>query len=198
MRLINWISKCNLFDSFRYLILVIISAGSIGLNANLSAPPRFDGAGYAVLGEALASGCGYREIDKPDAPRHDHFPPGYPAALALLWRFTGRSVTAAHIFSILCAVLAVVLATASFRQIYTSNVAFMLGLALAVNWTWARVGGSIQSEPFFMLCGFLAVVIALRAGRRGGPISGVALGIALAGSILVRHVGTCLTMAVAA
>src|SRR5258707_8858372 len=50
----------------------VASAASVGLNTELSAPPRFDGAGYAVLGEALAEGRGYREIDLPGSPRHAH------------------------------------------------------------------------------------------------------------------------------
>ena len=35
---------------------------------------------------ARRAAAGYREIDHPDAPRHAHFPPGYPVALAVLWR----------------------------------------------------------------------------------------------------------------
>src|ERR1700746_1263336 len=92
------------------LLLALSVAVSIGLNTDLSSPPRFDGAGYAVLGEALASGRGYREIDMPGAPRHAHFPPGYPAALALLWRLVGRSAPAAHVFSAACTAAAVLLA----------------------------------------------------------------------------------------
>ena len=71
------------------ILVTCMAAVSIRLNTDLSAPPRFDGAGYAVLGESLVSGRGYREINEPDSPRHDHFPPGYPAALALIWWFTG-------------------------------------------------------------------------------------------------------------
>ena len=91
-------------------LLAAVSVASVGLNTDLTAPPRFDGAGYAILGEALASGRGYREINLPDSPRHAHFPPGYPAALALVWRSFGRSDIAAHAFSMLCTTVAVLLA----------------------------------------------------------------------------------------
>src|SRR5437660_572393 len=83
-------------------LLAAASMVSIGLNTDLAAAPRFDGAGYAVLGEALATGRGYRAINQPGSPRHAHFPPGYPAALAFLWWSTGRSVAAAHLFSAGC------------------------------------------------------------------------------------------------
>lgn len=40
---------------------------------------------YVVLAKALATGQGYRWIHVPGAPAATHFPPGYPALLALLW-----------------------------------------------------------------------------------------------------------------
>ena len=168
-----------------WILLAVVSASSVGLNTDFHAPPRFDGAGYAVLGEALASGRGYREIHEPGSPRHAHFPPGYPAALALIWQITGRSVVAAHIFSACCTVAAVLLAWRWFRRIYRPPVALLLGLALALNWTWGRVGGSIQSEPLYLLCELLAVLAAVRAGRRGTVRAGIGLGLALAGCVLV-------------
>src|SRR5438874_127180 len=70
-------------------LLVAVAAVAAWAGADVQAPPRFDGAGYAVLAGALASGRGYREVDHPEAPRHGHFPPGYPVALAVLWRSTG-------------------------------------------------------------------------------------------------------------
>ena len=165
-------------------------------NTDLSAPPRYDGAGYAVLAESLASGRGYREIDIPDAPRHAHFPPGYPLTLAALWRATGgRSVAAAHGLSIACAAAATLAAWHWFRTMYGSVIAFVLGLALAVNWAWARNGGSIQSEPLFLLLEALAWLAAVRAGRRGGVVSGVILGALLAACALTRQVGAALAAA---
>ena len=148
------------------VVLAGIAAALIALNTDFQAPPRFDGAGYAVLGDAIASGRGYREIDKPDAPRHAHFPPGYPGALALVWLSAGRSVAAAHGFSLLCTVAAVLLAWRWFRTIYGSRTAFVLGLALAVNWSWGRSGGSIQSEPFYLVWEMLAVLICVKSRQR--------------------------------
>ena len=133
------------------IFLAAVSGALVGFNTDVSSPPRFDGAGYAVLGESLATGQGYREIDRPGVPRHAHFPPGYPAALALLWRISGRSVAAAHLFSAACTVAAVLLAWRWFRTLYPPRPAFLLALALALNWTWGRVGGAIQSEPLYIL-----------------------------------------------
>jgi hypothetical protein len=181
-----------------YILLTAASALSVALNTDLSSPPRFDGAGYAVLGEALAAGRGYREIDVPGAPRHAHFPPGYPAALALLWRAFGRSAPAAHVFSAACTVAAVLLAWRWFRRLYPPRTALILGLALALNWTWARNGGAIQSEPLYLVWELIAVRAASRAGAsRGGRGAGIILGFVLAACVLTRHVGVCLVAAAA-
>ena len=63
--------------------LAMVSIGTLAAGGNWTAPPRFDGAGYAVLARGLLGGQGYRAIDHPDRPLHAHFPPGYPIALAL-------------------------------------------------------------------------------------------------------------------
>jgi hypothetical protein len=180
-----------------YILLTIASAAAVALDTDFSSPPRFDGAGYAVLGEALASGRGYREIDAPGSPRHAHFPPGYPAALALIWKTFGRSAAAAHGFSSACAVAAVLLAYRWFRTLYPPRQALVLGLALALNWTWARGGGAIQSEPLYSVGELLAVLATVRAGRRGGAGAGIVLGFILAACVLTRHVGVCLVAAAA-
>lgn len=169
------------------------------LNTDMHSPPRYDGAGYAILGQSLASGRGYREIDRPEAPRHAHFPPGYPAMLAGLWTLTGgRSVLAAHWLSIVCTAAAAGLAWRWFRTMKSPLVAFLLGLALAVNWTWARVGGSIQSEPLFLLLEIIVWLLATGVARRGGIGAACALGAALAACTLVRHVGVALQAALLA
>src|SRR5579883_349830 len=97
---------------YRRRMIAMASAGLIAAASALaacgqavwSAPPRYDGAGYAVLARALLEGQGYRAIDHPDRPRHAHFPPGYPLLLAATWRITGISTTAARAASVLCIV----------------------------------------------------------------------------------------------
>ena len=174
------------------VVIALCSAISLAGNTRLQEPPRFDGAGYAMLAYALATGQGYRDIALPEPSRHTHFPPGYPAALAVLWRITGRSLAAAHLFSCACTVAATLAAWLWFRCLYSPRVAFILGLALAVNWTWGRSGGAILSEPLFLLLGQLALLAAVRAGRCGGIVAGVVLGALLAACVLTRHVGVSL------
>ena len=148
--------------------ILIVAAASIGWSTRLDESPRFDGAGYATLGLALSNGRGYRDISHPDAPPHTHFPPGYPAALGLLWTLQGRaSLPTAHLFSLGCSLFGV---WATYRWWLSTEpraVACLLGLALAANWTWGRVGGSIQLGAA-LPAGRLTLLLASRSGRRGG------------------------------
>ena len=171
-------------------ILAVAVAGA-ALNTPLDAPPRFDGAGYAVLARSLATGRGYRAIDHPDAPPHAHFPPGYPLVLGSLWRLVGPSLAAAHGLSIACMSASAWLFWRWYRSLYRPGVALLMGLATAANWSWLRVGGAIQSEPLYlMLCG----IVTLRSRRSRGW----SLGLMLGATMLTRHVGAALAVAVIA
>ncbi len=181
---------------FHGAIVLSLAIVFVGLNTIIDAPPRFDGAGYAVLAESLRHGQGYRAIDHPDAPRHAHFPPGYPLALAGLWSLTGTSSQAAHVLAMACTVTATLAAWLWFRRLFRPRVALGLGAALAVNWTWARNGGSIQSEPLFLLLQMGTVLAASRAGRRAASGWGVVLGLLLGTATLTRHVGIMLAPAI--
>ncbi len=180
------------------VLVAAVCAASLAANASFHAPPRFDGAGYAVLAKTILEGRGYREIDRPDAPRHAHFPPGYPLALAALWSLTGPSAASAHALSFVCTLVAALLAWIWFRQGNRPGVALLMGLALATNWRWARDGTAIQSEPLFLLLGQAAILVSAWVVPRGGWARGLVLGGVLGAVILTRHVGLALAAAVMA
>ena len=179
-------------------LLLLTSAAFILGGACWSAPPRYDGAGYAVLAQALLSGQGYRATDQPDSHRHGHFPPGYPFLLASTWRFGGNSVPVFHAVSVLCTLAAMIASWLWFRRLMTSDAALVLGLALCVNWLSALTGAAILSEPFYILLCQLAVLVASRRTHQR-PIQAAwnfELGAPLAGCLLTRHIGIALVMAV--
>ncbi len=166
-------------------------------------PPRYDGAGYATLGKAIAEGRGYRDISRPDAPRHTHFPPAYPGLLALLWKVSGtdnpgRFTILAHAASLACMALGVW----SFGRWWSSTepreVATCLTLALAVNWTWVKTGGVIRSEPLAVAIGGLALLVARRLSSARTLLVGlVALIFLLGFGMLTRQVFACWVFALA-
>ncbi len=179
------------------VLITLVAGAAITVQTRFGAPPRYDGAGYAVLATALLEGRGYRAIDHPDAPRHVHFPPGYPGFLAMVWSATGVSNRAAHLASTACAVGATLAAWLWFRRMYSPLAALAMGLTLAVNWVWSRTGGGIQSEPLFMLLGQLAILAAAgRFPRRWAP-RGLLLGLLLGAALLIRHVALGLIAAIA-
>lgn len=177
-------------------LIAVAAAITIAGQGSFHAPPRYDGAGYAVLARSLAEGSGYRAIDHPDRPRHAHFPPGYPAFLALVWSVTGPSATAAHVASSLCAVGATLAAWLWFRRLYPREVALLLGLALAVNWAWTRAGSGIQSEPLYELLGQGMILLACRWAERCSDLRSATLGLLLATCFLTRQVALGLALAV--
>src|SRR4051794_4207099 len=160
-------------------------------HGDFSSPPRYDGAGYAVLARSLTEGKGYRAIDHPDQPRHVHFPPGYPAFLAIVQGVAGSSAHTLHRASSLCTVGATLAAWCWFRRIYPRDaaLALTLGLALAINGFWARPGTAIQSEPLYELLCQLTILVAPVSASTPRPGPGVALGILMAACLLTRHVG---------
>lgn len=64
---------------------IAIGAGLVAVN-DLPVGGFFDDAFYVILGKALATGQGYRNLNLPAAPFATHYPPGYPLLLAALWR----------------------------------------------------------------------------------------------------------------
>ncbi|AMV40577.1 glycosyltransferase family 39 protein [Planctomyces sp. SH-PL62] len=177
-------------------LIALVAASAMLVQADLDAPPRYDGAGYAVLATSLLEGRGYRAIDHPDAPRHAHFPPGYPAFLATVWTAAGVSDRAAHAASIACAIAATVAAWAWFRTMFRRPVALALGLALATNWAWTRTGSGIQSEPLYELLGGLALLVSASVRGPGREaVRGLMLGAPLGAAVLTRHVGVGLVVA---
>lgn len=177
-------------------LLAVVAAAGMIRHTSLTEPPRYDGAGYAVLARSLRTGAGYREIDHPDRPPHAHFPPGYPLTLAALWTVTGDSAPAAHGLAIGCTIAAVLLSWRWLATLYPERIAALLGLALACNWRWQRDGGMIRSEPLFLLLGALICLAAVRLRRKGGLGRGVMVGALLGALMLTRHVGVMLAMAV--
>jgi hypothetical protein len=177
-------------------LIAAVAILAITAHGDLTAPPRYDGAGYTVLARSLGQGHGYRAIDHPDRPRHTHFPPGYPVSLALLWETTGYSTVAAHVASCVCTLAATLAAWWWFRRLYGRHVALVLGLALAVNWVWARTGSAIQSEPLYEMLGQFTILAAIGSASKGGLGRAIVLGGLMAACLLTRHVAIALVLAV--
>lgn len=167
-----------------------------------SAPPRFDETGYLILAKSLAEGLGYREIDKPGAPLHAHFPPGWPLTLAAIWSVVPDSIEmrtlSAH------AVVAGMWAVSLFCWVrwYASTCPrrFVppLAIALAGNWLWIRLAGELRSESAFILISGLVLLVMTDRKPSRESRQALLVGVLTGIGILTRHVGIALAAAVIA
>ena len=99
----------------------------------------YDDAHYVILGRSIALGEGYRYINLPGAPAATHFPPGYPALLALFWRISPTFPDNIALFKM-------------------SNAILLGGVALGAYWfARARLGLSRPSAAIAALGGTITI-----------------------------------------
>jgi Dolichyl-phosphate-mannose-protein mannosyltransferase len=111
---------------------------------------------YLELAKALAGGQGYQWLNLPGAPAATHFPPGYPAVLALLWKiapvFPANVVLFKLANTLFTTLSAVCVARFVKRRFEMSEVAaslFALAAVLAV--PVLTLATQVMSEPLFLL-----------------------------------------------
>lgn len=186
--------------------LALIALGGLALAAGIGVIDGspvgvfHDDAMYVILARALASGRGYVYLNIPGTPAATHFPPGYPAVLALLWSLAPGFPANVVLFKTLNAVLLAVSATLVARLVRerTGSEAWGLGVGAlsAVSVPLLILGSLVLSEPLFLA---LLLGILLHGERLvdspGSRVGAVGLGIGIAGLSLVRSHGIVLAPA---
>ena len=151
----------------------------------------YDDGIYVTLAKALAEGEGYRSIHLPGAPAAVHYPPLYPAVLALLWRawpdFPANVVLFQLFDALVLGAAAWVIAVHSRRSrlpVSVSVPALVLGFSA---FPLLTIVGVRFSEPVFLLllAGALLAADAERVNARGAGVAGLLAGLAT----LTRSVG---------
>lgn len=158
---------------------------------------------YVILGRALATGRGYRWLNLPGAPPATHFPPGYPAVLALLWwlfpQFPGNIAAfefANALFMSLAAVGVFFFVRSRFGMSDIGSATLALAATLGIPTLTLTV--LVMSEPLFLA---LLIPILLYAetivdgGRQTRDV--VALALLVGAATLVRTHGIALIGAIA-
>jgi len=116
-----------------------------------------------------------------------HFPPGYPAVLALPVAMGVPPIDAARLVQALAALVATALCVWLVSVTAGSWAGAAAGVTLLVTPALAAVHESVLSEPLFLALAALTLVLMVRAPGR--PL---AAGVAAAGSALVRYAGVSL------
>lgn len=151
--------------------------------------PGGDNAAYLILGEALRTGEGYRDLYLPGAPLHAKYPPLLPSLLALLgW---GGGVMVPKVLMLVCTT-GVVWVTAHFGRRWAGRgPALAAAGVLAVNPTLLEYGHYILSEAPFTLFVMTALWLALREDTKGVVLALMAA----AAAFMTRTAGVALLFA---
>ena len=158
---------------------------------------------YLELAKALATGHGYRWLNLPGAPAATHFPPGYPAVLAMLWMvapsFPANVVLFKLANTVFAALAAVGVARFVRRRFGMGEIAaqlFALAAVLAV--PMLTLATQVMSEPLFLL-GLVTTLLVAEAvnddpSARWTRV--VSLGLLAGATTLVRTNGIALLPAI--
>ncbi|MDP2497748.1 MAG: glycosyltransferase family 39 protein [Candidatus Palauibacterales bacterium] len=114
-----------------------------------------DNAGYMILGDALRSFRGYLDLHLPETPLHTKYPPGYPAALAVVGLIGG--LQAYKLFSLACTAAAVWLIYRTGRRLFSTRASLAAAFLFAVNPVLLEYSHWVLSEAFFGAAVLLSV-----------------------------------------
>jgi len=173
--------------------------GAIALAAITAVPVGvfWDDGVYLIGAKSLATGAGYRFLHLPGAPPAVHFPPGWPAVLAVVWKlgpaFPGNVVLLKLVNPLLLAAGA---ALACWYGVNRLRVPPLVAAAAAVVFAAALpvmvMAGVLFSEPLFFVVLLIALALADRAADRGGWRPALEAGVAAGILALVRSAGLTL------
>lgn len=134
--------------------------------------PGGDNAGYLILGDALRSGEGYRDLYLPGTPLHAKYPPFLPLLLAGIGWLGGVGV--AKVAMLLITSTAVWVTARLGKRWVGDGAALMAAGVLAVNPTLLEYGHYVLSEAPFTLLVVLALWLSLHDDRKGATLAMVA------------------------
>lgn len=187
-----------------YPIAACAIVGAIAVAAITPVPVGvfWDDGVYLIVAKSLAAGMGYRFLDLPGAPPAVHYPPGWPALLAVIWKlgpaFPDNVVLLKLVNPLLLALGAGLACVYAVRRLGVPPMAAMAAsVVFAAALPEIVVAGVLFSEPFFFVALMVAFALADRAVDGGGWRAALAAGVAAGAVTLIRSVGIALIPAVA-
>ncbi|MBL4586107.1 MAG: hypothetical protein JKX84_03490, partial [Flavobacteriales bacterium] len=119
-----------------------------------------DNAGYYIYGKSIAKGAGYVALHDANKPKGNHFPPGYPALIALTMKtFSGKvnTIKSANGFYLLAALFALFfLFRALTKNIHLSFIACLLTL---YNYHLLQYSTIMMSEISYVLFSTISLLL---------------------------------------
>lgn len=152
-----------------------------------------DEATYLLLARELRH-LRYTDVFLAHQPVHAMYPPGYPATLALWSAAIGDGFDGLLVLSIAASAGALLLTFVTIRRLWSTPVALLVLVPLAVNPYLVERAGALASEaPYMML-----TILALWGAARGDQRSLIIAGTAAVAAMLTRSMGLTVFAALAA
>jgi hypothetical protein len=153
-----------------------------------------DDAMYAILGKALADGQGYRFLNLPGTPYATHYPPGYPAFLAMFWKLFPGFPDNAVVFKFANVGLAGLGAIGAYylarRRMRFGQLGASFATLLAMTTIpMLLITGSVLSEPLFIALLCPTLIVCELTAETGSDRDAVLAGLLCALLALVRTLG---------
>lgn len=174
---------------------VLVLAGTIAAMTPWPVGVFYDDGIYLILAKSLATGEGFRYLNLPQHPAATHYPPGYPALLAVLWKLAPDFPANTVVFKAANAVLLGVAAAgltyfARIRLTLPAPLAVLTVVVFSLSIPMLATATVLFSEPMMLALLAPALLLSERAvygDDRVATVMGAAL---LAGSVtLVRTIG---------
>ena len=189
--------------------LALVAVAGVGLVTGLAIVDALpvgvvaDDAFYVILARSLATGQGYHALNLPGHPAGTHFPPGYPALLALLSFIAPAFPASVVVFkacnAVFLAASAVLVARLLRRRLEMgAGWCVAVGVVTAVSVPLLILSNLVLSELFFLAL-VLALLVALErmVDEPASTVRVILLGVAIGGCALVRTHGVVLVPAAA-
>ncbi|MFN8579497.1 MAG: glycosyltransferase family 39 protein [Gemmatimonadaceae bacterium] len=149
---------------------------------------------YMVLAKSIATGEGYRFLQMPGAPNATHYPPLYPAFLAMLWKVSPAFPQNVAVFKFANAFLLAIAAVGTFRFAREwgglgERGAALMTVAFVSCAPLVLLSVMVLSEPFFLVFLIPTVIAAERAVQSGKPRDAMLAGAAAGILSLIRSLG---------
>jgi len=188
--------------ALRVPLLVVAIAIVAGMHAIDALPVGvyYDDALYVILGKSLSLGQGYRYLNLPGAPEATHYPPGYPALLALLWRISPEFPGNVALFKTANALLLGGVAYATYRFAdsvlgWHRGLSAMGAIAATATIPALVLSSGVMSETLFLVILIPLLRFAERSITRDDLRAAVALGAWTGAAFYVRSQAAALVPA---
>lgn len=189
-----------------WLLPLLVGVATFGVGASLvdglPVGVTNDDGMYVILAKSLATGHGYRWLNLPGTPAAVHFPPGYPAFLALLWLIVPAFPANVVLFKLANALLMAIAAAAMFvlarTRLGISDVAAaFLTFAATLGIPMLTLSTIVMSEPLFLAMLLPTLLVAERVTDHRSKITELLLlALVVAAATLVRTHGMALVAAI--